>query len=600
MVRVIFLLLIMVLELLSGFRVEAQPLLPPLRIVKTSPPAPSFPTRMAVDTAGNMYVIDADRNQVRVFNAEGVHQFYIGSPGTGDGQFANPTDVAVSNDGYLYVADSAYPDQMRVQKFNVETHAFVLKFGEAGRLPGQFFNQIMSLAVDSAGNVYVGSVFQLQKFDANGNLLEAFELGGILPWAMAVDQNDNLILFEADNGSFDKFNPTTRELQILFFHESCSLGDGFGCIDPDNAGPLELGDGQLAGRPGALAVDPSGNIYVTDGSNFRIQKLSPDGTFLWKFGNRGTEDGQFGGPENIGPWGLALNDAGDIYVSDPENRRIQIFAEAQPSFARCQNVTVATTVDACTAAVTSIDNGSTSPDGSPLTLTQTPAGPYPLGTTNVTLTATAGSLSDSCTATVTVEDQQVPTITCPDNQTVTSTSSSGAVVNFTTSATDNCPTLMTSCMPASGTMFAPGTTAVTCTATDGTGMQGSCGFTVEVQAQAGYTFTGFFSPVANPPAFNRSTGGKTIPMSFSLGGNYGLNVLAAGSPTSQAIDCRSGVPVPNTEERTGSTSGLTYNATNNQYTYTWKTNKGWWSGVCRQFKLVLNDGTSHTANFQFK
>src|SRR5262249_41112002 len=157
---------------------------------------------------------------------------------------------------------------------------------------------------------------------ANGSLLEAFELGGILPWVMTIDRDDNIVFFEVDNGSFDKFNPTTHSFQILFFHEGCNLSNGAGCIDPDGADPLELGDGQLAGRPGAVAVDLSGNIYVTDGPNFRIQKLSPDGTFVWKFGSQGTEARQFGGPGLIGPVGLALNDAGDIYVSDPENHRI--------------------------------------------------------------------------------------------------------------------------------------------------------------------------------------------------------------------------------------------------------------------------------------
>ena len=69
--RLLYLVLIVALELISSFRVEAQPQLPPLRIVDTSPPSTSFPTRLAVDAAGNMYVIDSDRNQVRVFNAGG-------------------------------------------------------------------------------------------------------------------------------------------------------------------------------------------------------------------------------------------------------------------------------------------------------------------------------------------------------------------------------------------------------------------------------------------------------------------------------------------------------------------------------------------------
>jgi hypothetical protein len=84
-------------------------------------------------------------------------------------------------------------------------------------------------------------------------------------------------------------------------------------------------------------------------------------------------------------------------------------ASNRPPTAVCQNVTVAAG-PACTAAA-SIDVGSFDPDSDAITLTQSPPGPYPLGTTLVTLTATdPAGLSSSCTATVTVVDQTPPVI----------------------------------------------------------------------------------------------------------------------------------------------------------------------------------------------
>ena len=68
--------------------------------------------------------------------------------------------------------------------------------------------------------------------------------------------------------------------------------------------------------------------------------------------------------------------------------------------AACQNVIVAA-IDDCTVAA-SVDNGSFDPDGDQITVTQEPAGPYPLGTTEVTLNASDGDKTDSCTAVVTV------------------------------------------------------------------------------------------------------------------------------------------------------------------------------------------------------
>jgi hypothetical protein len=78
--------------------------------------------------------------------------------------------------------------------------------------------------------------------------------------------------------------------------------------------------------------------------------------------------------------------------------------------ASCRSVTVAAG-EGCTATA-SIDDGSFDPDGESVTVTQSPVGPYGLGSTNVTLTVTdAAGLSDSCTATVTVVDETPPAIT---------------------------------------------------------------------------------------------------------------------------------------------------------------------------------------------
>lgn len=83
----------------------------------------------------------------------------------------------------------------------------------------------------------------------------------------------------------------------------------------------------------------------------------------------------------------------------------------QPPVAQCQDVNVPTDSGECTATTASIDAGSYDPDGDPITLEQTPAGPYPLGATEVTLTVSDDKgLSDSCAATVTVLDQEPPVI----------------------------------------------------------------------------------------------------------------------------------------------------------------------------------------------
>ncbi len=88
----------------------------------------------------------------------------------------------------------------------------------------------------------------------------------------------------------------------------------------------------------------------------------------------------------------------------------------------------------------------------------------------------------TCTFTVTVNDTQPPVITCPPNQTaVTATVSDPCtVVNFTTTASDNCPGVVVVCNPPSGSCFPVGVTTVTCTATDASGNTATCSFTVTV------------------------------------------------------------------------------------------------------------------------
>ena len=152
-----------------------------------------------------------------------------------------------------------------------------------------------------------------------------------------------------------------------------------------------------------------------------------------------------------------------------------------PPNAQCQDVTVPTDSGVCDAASAPVDAGSSDPDGDSITLAQSPAGPYALGPTSVTLTVTdSKGASDSCQATVTVVDQEPPGILCPAPQVVECTGPGGATASFSATASDNCSVASTSCSPASGSTFPVGTTQVDCSATDGRNSS-SCSSSVTVQ-----------------------------------------------------------------------------------------------------------------------
>ncbi len=115
-----------------------------------------------------------------------------------------------------------------------------------------------------------------------------------------------------------------------------------------------------------------------------------------------------------------------------------------------------------------------------------------------------------------------------------------------------------------------------------------------------YDFTGFFQPIDNAPVVNMVKSGSGIPVKFSLGGNMDLEIFFNGFPISKQITCPAGSPLDSIEQTvTAGSSSLTYDPLVDQYIYTWKTNKAW-VGICRQLTILLDDGSIHTANFQFK
>jgi DNA-binding beta-propeller fold protein YncE len=101
-------------------------------------------------------------------------------------------------------------------------------------------------------------------------------------------------------------------------------------------GPFALTDrpgaGSAAGqlnRPRGIVVGPDGNIFVVDSRNARVNVYGPAGEYLHSFGSEGSSLGQFGrlsAAGGGGASGIAIDDAGNIYVADTWNHRIQVFA----------------------------------------------------------------------------------------------------------------------------------------------------------------------------------------------------------------------------------------------------------------------------------
>jgi hypothetical protein len=120
---------------------------------------------------------------------------------------------------------------------------------------------------------------------------------------------------------------------------------------------------------------------------------------------------------------------------------------------------------------------------------------------------------------------------------------------------------------------------------------------------------GFAGGIAPGPTLNAVNPGATRPMTFSLGGDQGLDIFASDSPYSRLVDCNTlktvdpasqfitprPIPVPT---ETPGNSGLSYDPSTGLYTYPWRTLRAW-DGTCREFVLTRKDGVQHRAYFRF-
>jgi hypothetical protein len=240
-------------------------------------------------------------------------------------------------------------------------------------------------------------------------------------------------------------------------------------------------------------------------------------------------------------------------------------------------------------------------DGSGVNLATLGTSPFEVTTNGAsTHTATvkdiAGNLSDSADSVTVHVDAEPPTVAvnCPNGTVLI-----GSTQSATATASDG-ESGVKSLVP--GAQFGLDTSTVghhpvDVTATDHVGhsADASCSYHVV------WPFAGFFSPV-NMDKVNIVKAGSAVPVKFSLGGNRGLEILAAGAPTSQRVNPDGTAQVDWVEEtidNPGNSPALSYDAGTQRYQLVWKTSKEW-SGTDRQLLVKLDDGTVHKVTFRFR
>ncbi|MFH1724591.1 MAG: SMP-30/gluconolactonase/LRE family protein, partial [Elusimicrobiota bacterium] len=297
------------------------------------------PTGIGVDAAGNVYVLENAGQRVQKFSSGGG---FLGKWSVGAGMQALGVDstggVFVLGGGSLLKYDSSGnqlaawslhgedANGLAVDRFDRVYAAYrpvpaedpvvrkIKRFTSDGLLSAEWrtdSDYVGNLAVDASGIVYAGHWHgegKVVRYTAEGGLIDEF--GGTSPGSLAgpsgvaVDASGNVYVADTNHNQVQKFDPAGRFVARWGREEGYSGG----------------GDGQF-NRPMDVAVDGSGNMYVVDFYNCRVQKFDAGGNFATKWGGGcGSGDTQF-----YLPSGIAVDAGGNVYVMDQYNNKVKKF-----------------------------------------------------------------------------------------------------------------------------------------------------------------------------------------------------------------------------------------------------------------------------------
>src|SRR5690242_7127511 len=244
---------------------------------------------IAVDTSGNVYASDPDNNLILKITRDGVVNIVAGNriagfsgdggPATSASIFA-PGGVAVDAQGNIFFADTG---NNRVRKVT----------------PGGIISTVAGTGVYS--------------FSGDGG--PAINAALNVAAAVAVDASGNLFIVDRANARIRKVAPDGI---ITTFAGNGTLGF---------SGDGGLATSAMLNQPGSVAVDSNGNLFITDESNCRVRKVTPQGIITTVAGNGSFTTSGDGGPAlSAGinqPIGLTVDSAGRIYIVEPLGNRVR-------------------------------------------------------------------------------------------------------------------------------------------------------------------------------------------------------------------------------------------------------------------------------------
>ncbi len=300
----------------------------------------NYPTGVACDGNGNLYVADNANNEIRkIVISSGVVTTLAGSTtaGTADGtgaaaRFYKPSDAACDGNGNLYIADQ-YNNEIRKMVISsgvVTTLAGSAAFGSTdGTGTAANFYYPTGVACDGNGNLYVADMYnnEIRKIVISSGVVTT--LAGSTtagsadgtgtaasfnyPTGVACDGNGNLYVVDQNNNEIRKIVISSGVVTTLVGSTTAGSANGTGTAASFNA-------------PYGIACDGNGNLYVADQLNNEIRKIvisSGVVTTLAGSTTAGTTDGTGAAASFNKPTRVACDGNGNLYVADEYNFEIR-------------------------------------------------------------------------------------------------------------------------------------------------------------------------------------------------------------------------------------------------------------------------------------
>jgi uncharacterized protein (TIGR03437 family) len=298
------------------------------------------PTRVLY-RSGKLYVSDSLNFRIRVISGGNINT-YVGNGTEGysgdtlqaaSAEIAVPGGICMDGQGQLYVADTANDVIRKISPSGViNTIAGVGSAGYSGDngvATNAQLNNPLDVAVDAAANVYIADSDNnaIRQIDVNNGYISTYIGTGATsntlshPVAVTVDSAGNLYISDAGNHRIAKYAAGVV---------TTYAGNGVDGYSGDG-GPATAAE---ISNPQQLVFDAAGNLYFADSTNGRIRMVTPAGIITTIAGNGLPAYTGDGGLASVAsffvPEGVAVDPGGNVYVSDTQNNVIRELSPAYP------------------------------------------------------------------------------------------------------------------------------------------------------------------------------------------------------------------------------------------------------------------------------